>query len=65
MQVFYINAHCSSHPLTHRVWVLVEEAPLVQDHEDQPAKYADEEQNLGHKLQHNVDVPLEVPKFTR
>ncbi len=38
----------------------VEEAPLEEDEEDQPAKDAQQEQHLRHKLQYNVQIVLEV-----
>ena len=42
------------------VGVDIEEAPLKKYEEDQPAKDAQQEQNLRYKLQYDVQIVLEV-----
>ena len=48
--------------ISYRVRVLVEEAPLVEDHEDEPSKDTHQEQHLRHKLKRNVTELLKVSK---
>ena len=47
--------------ITHSVGVLIEVAPLEHDHEHQPAKNTQQEQNLRDELQQNIYIILKMP----